>query len=190
MAGRGDTCTANTDWLTCSYVNGQSKNFSFQTSEKPDVFTSRANEPSALGLPSRAVDGCGDALKLERLLVPGGAKAREPRCFKCSAAVSSLSSRPPVINVFFPTTSTESEDGEGGAGRRICHRRSFSVAVATCHSDEDNDGASEAWKAPSRTQDRPSGATITALLHLARSQNSLFRLVASLCFMSSTLFIS
>lgn len=52
------------------------------------------------------------------------------------------------------------------------------------------DDASEAWKAPSRTQDRPSGATITALLHLVRSQNSLFSLVASLCFMSSTLFIS
>lgn len=48
-AGRGDTCRANTDWLTSTYVNGRSKNFSFQTSEKPDVFTSRANEPSALG---------------------------------------------------------------------------------------------------------------------------------------------
>lgn len=59
------------------------------------------------------------------------------------------------MHAVFPTTSTESEDGDGGAGGGIRHRPSSSVAVATYHSGDGSDDASEAWKAPSRTHDRP-----------------------------------
>lgn len=65
-----------------------------------------------------------------------------------------------------PTTSPrpESKDGDGGADRGICRKRSSSVAAATCHSDISDD-ASEAWKAHSRTQDRPSGLTVRTPLY-------------------------
>lgn len=76
----------------------------------------------------------------------------------------------------------------------ICHKRSSSVAVATCHSNDDNDDAGEARSAPSRTQDRPSGAKIRAQIHFISLSvkpacSRLFSLVASMCFRSSTVFI-